>query len=111
MAILQSELDELLVHRGQTFTIVGKNRNGSTSTYTGLEATAFAQDRDKRNRPHTVTDASGALVYSQDADGTMLLGNAEQLVLDMHHDKTLRAQVFVDNLKRALRFGLQGLRS
>ena len=119
MTVSQSDLDDLLLHSGNNFTIVVQESNGSTSTYTGRDVTAFVQHQDMRNHSHRVTDFNGELVYSRDTQGIVQIGNAEQLLISMRREKMMRgagkaattgAHILADSTRKALRFWSKGLR-
>lgn len=110
MTISQSDLADLLTHRGDRFRIVVQEGNRSTTTYAGQEVAVFVEHPTKRYRPHTVTDDRGNLVYRQDADGVMEIGNAEELVARMKQDNMIRAQHFTKATRRAIQFRSQNMR-
>ena len=110
MTISQSDLADLIVHSGHHLTIIVQERNRSTTTYEGHEVAIFVEHPTKRYRPHTVTDDRGDLVYRQDADGIVELGNAEELVASMKRDTLIRAQKFTNATRRAIQSRSQNIR-
>ena len=111
MTVSHSDLADLLAHSGHHLTIIVQERNRSTTTYAAHEVAIFVEHPTKRYQPHTVTDDLGDLVYRQDADGAVELGNAEELVVNMERDKLIRAQQFTNATRRAIQSRSQHFRS
>ena len=110
MPVTQNDLDSLLDHSGHTFTMVVEQPDGSTRMYSGRNLAACVRDQDSRNNPYQVTDADDDLVYSCDSEGIVHVGNAEQLVADMHREKMMRAQIFTSATRQTIRYASKPLR-
>ncbi len=111
MATSDNELEDLILHNEHRFTLEIAQPDGSSRAYDGRGIASFAQNQRKRNHPFRITDGNGQLVFSRDGHGTVTIGNAEELLLDMRREKMIRAQMLVDHTRNAIRLRFQALRA